>query len=77
MLVLTRKTGESVCVGSALEVRVLSVCGGRVKLGFSGPPEIIVQRSEIRDVARVARIPADRQPSRGAVDVEPFDIAVV
>ena len=47
MLVLTRKSGESIFVGGALEVKVLAVHGSRVKLGFSGPPEIGIQRSEL------------------------------
>jgi carbon storage regulator len=49
MLVLTRKLGESVCVGQDVEVFVVGVSRGRVKLGFRAPREMPVQRSEVAD----------------------------
>jgi carbon storage regulator len=50
MLVLSRKCGECVRIGSHIEVKVLKVSGDRVKLGFSAPPEVAIQRNEIRVV---------------------------
>ncbi len=47
MLVLTRKSGESVYIGRGIEVTVLAVQGGRVKLGFAAPPEVSIRREEI------------------------------
>ena len=47
MLVLSRKLGEGVLVGEDIEVVVLEVEGGRVKLGFIAPPYVPVFRSEI------------------------------
>lgn len=53
MLVLTRKSQESVMVGSAdpfacmLKVTVLEICGGKVKLGFEAGTDILVHRWEI------------------------------
>jgi carbon storage regulator len=67
MLVLTRKIGESISIGPALEVKVLAVHGGRVKLGFSGPPEIAVQRSEICDADRRFGKPRDRRQAAATV----------
>lgn len=48
MLVLSRKLGEQVSIGSDIEVVVLGVNKGRVRLGFRCPPEIPVHREEIR-----------------------------
>jgi carbon storage regulator len=48
MLVLSRKSGESVCIGSDIEVKVLDVCGNRVRLGFSAPSKVEIQRQELR-----------------------------
>ena len=48
MLVLSRKTGECVWIGPSIEVKVLELSGGRVKLGFSAPPGVAIQRNEIR-----------------------------
>lgn len=53
MLVLSRKTEESVVVGGAggldrvLTVKVLDIRGGRVRLGFEADAEVSVHRSEV------------------------------
>jgi carbon storage regulator len=47
MLVLSRKTGERVRIGQGIEVTVLETRNGRVKLGFSGPPEVPIHRAEV------------------------------
>jgi len=47
MLVLTRKDGEAVLIDGVIRVKVLSVQGSRVKLGFVAPPDIAIQREEI------------------------------
>jgi len=48
MLVLTRKLGERICIGDSVQVQVLEIHKGRVKLGFSGPPQIAIHRDELR-----------------------------
>jgi len=47
MLLLSRKTGESIIIGSGVTVTVLEVQGGRVKLGIAAPAEVPVHRKEI------------------------------
>ena len=47
MLVLTRKNGERVRIGQNVEITVLESHNGRVKLGFSGPPEVPIHREEV------------------------------
>ena len=53
MLVLSRKTKESLVVGGAdgfhrsLKVKVLEIKGGRVRLGFEVDADIPVHRSEV------------------------------
>jgi carbon storage regulator CsrA len=48
MLVLSRKTGESVSIDGGIEVKVLDIRDGRVRLGFSAPSDVNIQRNEIR-----------------------------
>ena len=48
MLITRRKQGEALLIGDAIEVVVLDVSQGRVKLGVSAPPEITVERKEWR-----------------------------
>lgn len=47
MLVLNRKAGERIWIGQNIELTVLGIQGGRVKLGFSGPPEVPIHRDEL------------------------------
>ncbi|MBN2292312.1 MAG: carbon storage regulator CsrA [Pirellulales bacterium] len=48
MLVLSRKAGERVSIGPDVQVTVLGIHKGKVKLGFLGPPEVPIHREEIR-----------------------------
>jgi carbon storage regulator len=47
MFVLTRKIGEAIYIGEGVEVEVLGVERGRVKLGFKAPPGVPIQRGEV------------------------------
>jgi len=47
MLVLSRKCGQSVVVDDNVEVTVLEIRGGRVKLGFRGPAHVPIHREEV------------------------------
>lgn len=47
MLVLSRKLNESVMIGDDVEVVVLDVKEGVVKLGIKAPREVSVHRQEI------------------------------
>lgn len=48
MLVLSRKSGEEICIGSGIKIAVLGIKGGRVSLGLSAPREVSIQRAELR-----------------------------
>jgi carbon storage regulator len=48
MLVLRRRVGERIMIGDSIEVVVLQVRGGKVRLGFSAPPAVRVDRQEAR-----------------------------
>ncbi len=52
MLVLSRKQGESIVIDSDIEVQVLEIRNGRVRLGIRAPQSCRVLRAEIelRDV---------------------------
>lgn len=47
MLVLNRRTGESVKIQDHITVSVLAVYGQQVKLGFEAPAEVSVYREEL------------------------------
>ncbi len=48
MLVITRKTGESIVVSDNIEISILEVVGDKVKLGINAPREIKIIRSELK-----------------------------
>jgi carbon storage regulator len=47
MLVLTRRVGEGVMIGTNIHVVVLELRGGEVRLGIDVPATIPVHRDEI------------------------------
>lgn len=47
MLVLSRKTGESILIGDDIEVVITSVEQNKVKVGIKSPPHIPIYREEL------------------------------
>lgn len=47
MLILTRRTSESIVIGDNITVTVLAVVGNQVKIGITAPKEVAVHREEI------------------------------
>lgn len=51
MLILQRKAGESLLIGEDVEVSVLSVDAGRVRLAIQAPKSVQILRSELKVAA--------------------------
>lgn len=64
MLVLSRKVGEEIVIGDNVRVRVLSVQGNQIRLGFVAPREVSIQRLEL-----LQRPEADTPRHRGSLPV--------
>ena len=47
MLILTRRAGETVMIGSDIAITVLGVKGNQVRIGINAPKEVAVHREEI------------------------------
>jgi len=47
MLILTRRVGETVMIGSDVTVTVLGVKGNQVRVGVNAPRDVAVHREEI------------------------------
>jgi carbon storage regulator len=78
MLVLTRKSNQSIMIGDEIEISVLSVMGEKVRIGIQAPQKVPVFRKEIyleihREAAGVAS-PQDGTPAaHTAEDVAEVD----
>lgn len=62
MLVLSRKQNERIRIGENIELLVVSVKGGKVRLGITAPLEIPVHREEVlaQLLGDVSADPTDR-----------------
>jgi carbon storage regulator len=47
LLVLTRKSNQSIMIGDEIEVSVLSIMGEKVRIGIQAPRNIPVFRKEV------------------------------
>ncbi len=47
MLILTRRAGETVMIGSDITITVLGVKGNQVRIGINAPRDVAVHREEI------------------------------
>ncbi len=47
MLVLTRKSNQSIMIGDDIEVSVLAIMGEKVRIGIQAPRDVPVFRKEV------------------------------
>lgn len=66
MLLITRRAGEAITINGSIEVKVLEVRGGRVKLGFDYPQGNTVYRQEL-----FAKIQAENRAALAGVAKAP------
>jgi len=73
MLVLTRKSNQSIMIGDEIEVSVLSVMGEKVRIGIQAPQKVPVFRKEIyleihRESGAIVVSDASAQESPSEID---------
>jgi carbon storage regulator len=68
MLILRRKIGERIVIDGRIEVTVLHIRGGKVRLGFQAPRDVRVLREEILRGASLLDAPGDTTAT--AVEIE-------
>jgi carbon storage regulator len=47
VLILTRRTGETLNIGDEIQVTVLGIKGNQVRIGINAPKDVPVHREEI------------------------------
>ena len=68
MLILNRKPGESIIIDDKIEVTLLEVQDGRVKLGIEAPKSISILRKEVYEEV----VEANRKSLEVEIDVMDF-----
>ena len=63
MLILQRKEGESLLIGDEVEVTVLAVEAGRVRLAIQAPRSVTILRSELKRAVQANREAAEEEIS--------------
>ena len=66
MLVLTRKTNQSIMIGDDIEVSVLAIMGEKVRIGIEAPRSVPVFRKEV--YLEIRQDAAKPEEERKAVD---------
>ena len=47
MLILTRRPNESIIIDDDIKIKILSVNGNQVRIGFEAPEEVVIVREEL------------------------------
>ena len=69
MLVLTRKSNQSIMIGDEIEVSVLAVMGEKVRIGIEAPRSVPVFRKEVYiDIQRDGDPESDQAAVEDALD---------
>ena len=58
MLILTRRVGETVMIGTDITVTVVGVKGSQIRIGIKAPRDVTVHREEIYERIRHEQLPA-------------------
>jgi carbon storage regulator len=68
MLTLTRREGESIAIGDDIEITIVDVGRGKVRVGIVAPRHLAILRSEV-----LGRIVEENQRAAGALSPKPED----
>lgn len=47
MLILTRKSGETLCIGDDISVTIVAINGNQVRIAIDAPKSVAVHREEV------------------------------
>jgi carbon storage regulator len=55
VLVLTRKEGETICIGGDITITITKIKGNRVSVGIAAPEQVRIRRTELPRLPEVAK----------------------
>lgn len=62
MLVLTRKLNQSIMIGDEIEIKIIDIKQGQVKIGVVAPRSVKVHRSEVYEEIQRENMRASKAP---------------
>ena len=65
MLVLTRKTNQSIMIGDEVEISVLAVSRDKIRLGIAAPKDVPVFRKEVYESIKEEEVSSDGSSEDG------------
>ena len=65
MLVLSRKSGESIVIGNDVVITILEVRGGQIRIGVDAPRNLAVHRAEIYE-----QVQAENRAAAASTDLK-------
>ena len=68
MLVISRKLGEGIVVDGNVQISVIKLGKGRIRLGITAPPSVRIHRTE--ELSQVLEKPDDSEPLDGSSFVD-------
>lgn len=67
MLILSRKQDDSVIIGDDIEIKVISIDKGSVRLGFSAPESCVILRGELKEAITSQNKQASQAMDKNAI----------
>lgn len=67
MLILSRKQDDSVVIGDDIEIKIVSIDKGSVRLGFSAPASCVILRGELKAAITTQNKEASKQADRQTI----------
>jgi carbon storage regulator len=61
MLVLSRRTDETIMIGDDIEITIVDIKGDTVRIGIDAPREVAVHRKEVYEAIQAENIAAMKQ----------------
>ncbi len=67
MLILSRKQDDSVIIGDDIEIKIISIDKGSVRLGFSAPESCVILRGELKEAITSQNKQASQAMDKNAI----------
>ena len=74
MLVLTRRISEKLIIGENVEITIVRIDGGQVRIGINAPKDVPIRRAELAELSESEKTNArkPKTPAKKPKDEQPM-----